>query len=139
MLLQLGVATDAMGDPALARSYLDEAVELTQRAGQGPSLGFALLVAGTHARERGDLDLASEQLTRARELLAGTGLPYGSARAALELGRTLLERGEPAGAGDLAADAARLARDVGDPELLGDAESLVAAVQRDGTADDGRP
>ena len=139
MLLQLGVATDAMGDPALARSYLDEAVELTERAGQGPSLGFALLVAGTHARERGDLDLASEQLTRARELLAGTGLPYGSARAALELGRTLLERGEPAGAGELAADAARLARDVGDPELLGDTESLVAAVQRDGPAGARRP
>lgn len=40
-------------------------------------------------------DLAREQLTSARDLLAGTGLPYGSARAGVELGHTLLELGDP--------------------------------------------
>ena len=128
MLLQLGVATHASGDPALARSYLDEAVELTAQAGRGPSLGFALLVAGSHARQRGELERASEQLETARELLAGTALPYGSARAALELGRTLLERGEAAAAGELAAEATRLAGVVGDPELLADVGSLSEGV-----------
>ncbi len=137
MLLQLGVATHASGDPALARSYLDEAVELTAQAGRGPSLGFALLVAGSHARQRGELDRACGQLETARELLAGTALPYGSARAALELGRTRLARGEAAAAGDLAAEASRLAGEVGDPELLADVESLVVGVGQDLTGDRG--
>ena len=139
MLLQLGVATHASGDPALARSYLDEAVELTAQAGRGPSLGFALLVAGAHARRRGELDRAFEQLATARELLAGTALPYGSARAALELGRTQLERGEVTAAGALAAEATRLAAEVGDPELLADVGSLTAGVGQLVTGDRGQP
>jgi tetratricopeptide (TPR) repeat protein len=130
MLLQLGVATHAAGDPNLARSYLDEAVELTEQAGRGPSLGFALLVAGSHARDRDEFDLAVRQLTRARELLAGTGLPYGSARAALELGRTLLARGEPDVAVELAAEATRLASEVGDRDLQVEVGALSAAVER---------
>jgi predicted ATPase/DNA-binding SARP family transcriptional activator len=129
MLLQLGVATHAVGDPTLARSYLDEAVELTEQAGRGPSLGFALLVAGSHARDRDELDLSFRQLTHARELLSTTGLAYGSARAALELGRTLLARGEPEAAGELAAEATRLASEVGDPALQVEVESFSAAVE----------
>lgn len=80
MLLQLGVATHASGDQALARSYLDEAVALTARAGQGLNLGFALLVSGEHAHERGVYpaarDLAADAVDLSREvgdpdLLAG--------------------------------------------------------------------
>lgn len=55
MALQLGVATHAWGDTALGRAYLVEALELTARAGRGPSLGFALVVADPHARQRGEL------------------------------------------------------------------------------------
>jgi predicted ATPase/DNA-binding SARP family transcriptional activator len=126
MLLQLGAATHASGDTALARSYLEEAVELTAQAGSGPSLGFALLVAGAHARERGELEASREQLDRARELLAGTAMPYGSARAALELGRTLVALGDIERAAALTSEAVRLARDVADPDLLAQAELLAA-------------
>ena len=128
MLLQLGSATHAAGDRALAASYLEEAVELTRQAGRSPSLGFALLVAGTHARERGELDLSVAQLGEARDLLAGTALAYGAARVALELGRTRLDRGEEVAAAAGAAEAARLAAGVADPGLIREAEGLVAAV-----------
>ena len=128
MLLQLGAATHAAGEHALAASYLEEAVELTRQAGRSPSLGFALLVAGTHARQRGDLDLAVAQLDEARDRLAGTALGYGAARVALELGRTRLARGEEVAAAACAAEAARLTATVGDPGLIEQAESLVAAV-----------
>lgn len=46
-----GCCAGAAGDTTLARSYLEEAVLLTARAGTGPSLGFALLVAGALARD----------------------------------------------------------------------------------------
>jgi predicted ATPase/DNA-binding SARP family transcriptional activator len=128
MLLQLGAATHAAGDPALAASYLEEAVESTRRAGRSPSLGFALLVAGTHARERGELDLAVVQLSEARALLTGTALAYGAARVALEFGRTRLARGEEVAAAACAAEAARLTAAVGDPGLIEQAEALVASV-----------
>jgi predicted ATPase/DNA-binding SARP family transcriptional activator len=126
MLLQLGAATHASGDTALARSYLEEAVELTAQAGTGPGLGFALLVAGAHARERGELEASREQLDRARELLAGTAMLYGSARAALELGRTLVALGDIERAAALTSEAVRLARDVADHDLLAQAELLAA-------------
>lgn len=138
MLLQLGVATHASGEVALARAYLDEALELTAAAGRGPSLGFALLVAGAHARERGELDLSREQLTDARDLLAGTAMVYGSARAALELGRTLLALDEGAQAAACAAVAVQLAAVVGDPELVGEANGLAAATAGHRATDDGQ-
>ena len=129
MLLQLGAATHALGEHALAASYLAEAVELTRQAGRSPSLGFALLVTGRCARERGDLDLAVAQLDEARDLLAGTALGYGAARVALELGRTRLARGEEVAAAACAAEAVRLTASVGDPAWIEQAEGLAAAVE----------
>jgi tetratricopeptide (TPR) repeat protein len=127
MLLQLGVATHAAGDPELARSYLDEAVALTAEVAPGPGLGFALLVAGAHARERGELDGSRQHLVRARELLGGTGAAYGSARAALELGRTLLALGAVDQATPIIDEGFDLARQVGDPEVLAGFDALLAA------------
>lgn len=126
MLLQLGVATHVAGDQQLARAYLDEAVELTAQVGRGPSLGFALVVAGAHARDRGEHELARQQLTEARDLLVGTAMTYGSARAALELGRTLRDLGDTAAASELAAEGLRLAERIADPDLLTGLEDLAA-------------
>ncbi len=126
MLLQLGVAVDAQGDRDLAASYLDEAVRLTERAGRGPSLGFALLVAGALARDRGELAAAVRQLSDARELLRGTAMGYGAARAALELGRTRQLTGEPEAAAALVEEGLALAAQVGDRDLLAALERLAA-------------
>ncbi len=113
MLLQLGAATHATGDRRLAASYLAEAVQLTEDAGSGPSLAFALLTSGRHARRRGDHQLAVAQLTRARSLFAGTRLAYGATLVAIELARTHVEQGEGHVAARYAAEAARLADEVG--------------------------
>lgn len=128
MLLQLGVAADAEGDRELAASYLDEAVSLCEQAGRGPSLGFALLVAGALARERGEVARADRQLTDARELLGETAMGYGSARAALELARTKVLLGELEAARLLVDEGLELARQVGDPEVLAGLEDLAAQV-----------
>jgi predicted ATPase/DNA-binding SARP family transcriptional activator len=126
MLLQLGVATHASGDTRLAKAYLQEAVVSSERAGRGPGLGFALLVAGAHARQRGELEESLAQLTSARELLAGTAMPYGSARAALELARTSRERGDSDAVAVFIAEAVRLAAVVGDPGLMAEVEGFAA-------------
>ena len=132
MLLQLGVATHAAGDLVLAARYLAEAVELTARANRGPSLGFALLISGAHARQRGELDLALDQLTAARHLFADTAMTYGATRAAVELGLTRLERGEELAAAVLAAEAARLSTSLQDPDLRGQVQHLVSATGAEG-------
>lgn len=127
MLLQLGAATHAANDPDLARNYLDEALTLTASTASGPALGFALLVVGAHARMRGELDTALQQLRHAAELMQAAGMHYGIARAAVELGQTLVALGDHDQAQAVVAEVAEIAAAIGDPELLDAVDSITGA------------
>jgi predicted ATPase/DNA-binding SARP family transcriptional activator len=87
--LQLGRALHGLGAHELGRHHLDHGVLLARRAGAEVALGFALLVAGTVALDRGDVDSAVTALEEAETRLRGTGAPYGAVEAAATLSAAL--------------------------------------------------
>jgi tetratricopeptide (TPR) repeat protein len=91
--LQLGRALHELGEVEEARRHLEEAVELGRAAGGGVGFGFSLLVSGSIARRRGELDLARTQLCEAASLLAGTGTPFGTVESSVELALTAAAAG----------------------------------------------
>jgi predicted ATPase/DNA-binding SARP family transcriptional activator len=147
MLLQLGVATHHLGEPAQGRELLDRAIAMIRRTtgitdddlgGADPtSLAFAELMAGVLARERAmlaagspdpeELARAAGHLTRAAALFAPTGNAYGAAWTAAERAHTAVAAGAVETARAFAAEAVALADEVGQPELLAQARAAQEA------------
>ncbi|MFU8841739.1 MAG: AfsR/SARP family transcriptional regulator [Nitriliruptoraceae bacterium] len=147
MLLQLGVATHHLGEPAQGRELLDRAITMIRRTtgitdddlgGADPtSLAFAELMAGVLARERAvlaagspdpdELARADGHLARAAALFAPTGNAYGAAWTAAERAHTAVAAGKVETARGFAAEAVALADEVGQPELLAQARAAEEA------------
>jgi predicted ATPase/DNA-binding SARP family transcriptional activator len=131
--LQLGRALHELGQAEEARRHLDEAVELGRAAGAGVGFGFSLLVSGSIARRRGELDLASTQLREAASLLAGTGTPFGTVESSVELALTAAAAGDHEAAAAQAVHALAAALEAHEPALveraLGVAADVLARVE----------
>jgi predicted ATPase/DNA-binding SARP family transcriptional activator len=126
--LQLGRVLHEHGEVDAARRHLDDAVRLATDAGGGVGLGFALLVAGSLARRRGDLEVATRQLGEAAERLQATGAPFGIVEARLELALTAVAAGRSVEAATSATGALQHAAAVGEPELLARAREIATEI-----------
>jgi predicted ATPase/DNA-binding SARP family transcriptional activator len=116
--LQLGRALHELGDHDRGRRHVEEAVRLAATAGRGVGFGFALLVSGAIARSHGDASTAVAQLSEARELLEGTGAPFGAVEVNAELTWAAVTHGGRAGVLPPAVRALTVAHEVGEPGLL---------------------
>jgi hypothetical protein len=126
--LQLGRVLHGLGEPDLGRHHVDQGLVLARRVGAPVSLGFALLVAGTLALERGTAEAAVTHLEEAEGHLRGTGAAYGVVEATVALSTALRRTGRHLDADAAARRALRAAADAGDPEL----ETRARAAGRDG-------
>jgi predicted ATPase/DNA-binding SARP family transcriptional activator len=117
MLVQLALVVHERGDPERASRSVAHALRLLQGRGSPISLGFALLVAGSLARHRGDLDLARAHLDAAADLLSAAHAAFGTALAEVERLHLAVLAGDGA---EAAARSVRLLAAVapsGEPEL----------------------
>jgi predicted ATPase/DNA-binding SARP family transcriptional activator len=124
--LQLGRALHELGEVDRGRRHVEEAIQLSATAGRGVGFGFALLTAGSLARQRGELGLAAEQLHAALELLDRPATPFGSVEGNVELALTALEREDAGGAVRHATRAVEIAQEAGAPDLVARALEIAA-------------
>jgi predicted ATPase/DNA-binding SARP family transcriptional activator len=124
--LQLGRALHELGENDQGRRHVEGALQLAATAGRGVGYGFALLTAGSLARQRGEPVLAAEHLRAALELLDGPATPFGSVEARVELALTALARDDAGGAVRYATRALEVARGAGAPDLTARALEVAA-------------
>jgi predicted ATPase/DNA-binding SARP family transcriptional activator len=128
--LQLGRVLHGLGEPELGRHHVDQGLVLARRVGAPVSLGFALLVAGTLAFERGAAETAVVHLEEAERHLGGTGAAYGVVEATVTLSSALHEVGRHLDADAAARRAVRAAADAGDPMLVARADAAARGGDR---------
>jgi predicted ATPase len=130
--LQLGRSLHDLGRVEEARRQLDEAVRLAASGPHGVGYGFALLVAGSLARRRGELGVARAQLAEAAPLLAPAATPYGATEVAVEQALTAVALGDLDGAADHVAVAEEMAASLGEPSTsarVAEARAALAAAR----------
>jgi predicted ATPase/DNA-binding SARP family transcriptional activator len=129
MLIQLALAVHERGEPDRASRSVAHALGLLQGRASPVSVGFALLVAGSLARHRGELTLARAHLDAAAEVLSGPHAAFGAALAEVELLHLAVLENDGA---DAAGRATRLlagATELQEPQLLVVALCAIAGAQ----------
>jgi predicted ATPase/DNA-binding XRE family transcriptional regulator len=117
-LLALAALRYAAGDVPGTAEAAAGAAAAAARAGAGDLRALALVLTGSAAVVRGDLDAAGRDLAEALRLAEETGQAWARTHAVTGRGQLLLQSGDLAGGTAALAGAERLARELGSPFSL---------------------